>query len=84
MAKTIIGPSAFHEIYVNTPLEVCENRDIKGLYKKARRKEIDNFTGIDSVYEPPENPNLILNCADQPLAESTKILVDYITQQLNK
>ncbi|MFK8036686.1 MAG: adenylyl-sulfate kinase [Crocinitomicaceae bacterium] len=84
MAKAIIGPDNFHEIYVDTSLTICENRDIKGLYKKARKKEINNFTGIDSVYEPPLNPKLVLNCTDQPIQESAKELVNYITQQLNE
>lgn len=53
MAKEIIGTDDFHEIFIDTPLEVCEARDVKGLYKKARAGEIKGFTGIDSPYEPP-------------------------------
>jgi adenylylsulfate kinase-like enzyme len=49
------------EIYVSTPLEECERRDVKGLYRRARRGEIRNFTGIDDPYEPPENPELTLD-----------------------
>lgn len=58
MARSIIGESDFLEIYVNAPLEVCESRDVKGLYQKARRGEIKGFTGIDAPYEAPENPAL--------------------------
>ncbi len=56
LAKDIIGNDNFLEIYVNTPLEVCEQRDVKGLYKKARAGEVKNFTGIDAPFEAPENP----------------------------
>ncbi len=54
-AKEIIGSDYFYEVYVNTPLEVCEQRDVKGLYKKARVGAIPNFTGISSPYQPPTN-----------------------------
>ncbi len=56
MAKEIIGEDDFLEVFVNTPMEVCEKRDPKGLYKKARAGEIKNFTGISSPFEVPENP----------------------------
>lgn len=56
LAKNIVGEDDFLEVYVNTPLEVCEQRDPKGLYKKARAGEIPNFTGISSPFEEPENP----------------------------
>lgn len=56
-ARKIVAPD-FHEIYCNCPLEVCETRDVKGLYKRARAGEIKHFTGIDSPYEPPQNPEL--------------------------
>ena len=58
LAKSIIGEDDFNEVYVNTPLAICEARDVKGLYKKARSGEIKNFTGIDSPYEAPLNPDL--------------------------
>lgn len=57
-AKAIIGNEQFVEVFVNTPLEVCEQRDPKGLYKKARKGEIANFTGISSTFEAPENPDI--------------------------
>jgi len=61
MAANIIGKDNFILIYVSTPLEECENRDVKGLYKKARAGEIKGFTGIDSVYEAPDSPFLKIN-----------------------
>jgi bifunctional enzyme CysN/CysC len=61
MARALFGDNEFFEVYVDTPLAVAEERDPKGLYKKARRGELQHFTGIDSPYEPPENPELRLN-----------------------
>ena len=58
MARDLMSEGEFIEIFVNTPLEVCEARDVKGLYAKARRGEIKNFTGIDSEYQIPENPEI--------------------------
>ena len=58
MASALVEPGEFIEVYVDTPLELAEARDAKGLYKKARRGELKNFTGIDSPYEPPENPEM--------------------------
>jgi adenylylsulfate kinase len=58
MAKEIIGEELFCEVYINCPLEVCEDRDVKGLYAKARKGEIKKFTGIDAPFEAPENPAL--------------------------
>jgi bifunctional enzyme CysN/CysC len=61
MARDLIGPENFIEVFVDTPLEVCEQRDPKGLYKKARSGLIPNMTGINSPYEPPSNPDLVIN-----------------------
>ena len=58
MARNLLDKGEFHEIFVDTPLSVAEDRDPKGLYKKARHGELKNFTGIDSPYERPENPEL--------------------------
>jgi adenylylsulfate kinase len=74
MARKIIGENDFFEIYLNTPIETCEKRDNKGLYQKARKGEIKNFTGISSPYEDPLNPNLILDTTDQDIKESTDII----------
>lgn len=66
MARDMLGDGEFIEIYVDTPLEVCEARDPKGLYSKARAGQIKHFTGIDSSYEEPESPDLDLNTIDLP------------------
>ena len=74
MAADIIGKDDFMEIYVSTPLEVCEQRDVKGLYKKARKGEIKDFTGISSPFEIPEQPDLTIDTSTQSLEESVAIL----------
>lgn len=76
-AESIIGADDFHEIYINTPLEICESRDVKGLYKKVRAGEISNFSGIDSPYEFPENPFLEIKTEHLSVEES-------VDQVLNK
>lgn len=58
MARDIIGDEMFYEVYINCPIEVCEERDVKGLYAKARKGEIKKFTGIDAPFEGPDNPSL--------------------------
>ena len=74
-AKNIVGEKDFFDIYVNTPLEVCEQRDEKGLYAKARAGLIKNFTGIDSPYEEPENPAVEIKTTEMSIEEATsKIL----------
>ena len=67
MARELAGVGNFLEIYVNTPLEVCEQRDVKGLYKKARSGLLPNLTGVNSPYEIPEQPDMMLNGQDQPI-----------------
>ncbi|MEN9202084.1 MAG: adenylyl-sulfate kinase [Thermostichus sp. DG_1_6_bins_120] len=62
----------FIEVFVDAPLAVCESRDVKGLYRKARAGLIQNFTGIDDPYEPPENPEVICKTAEQSIAESVQ------------
>lgn len=79
-AKDIIGQDSFIEVYISTPLEECEKRDVKGLYKKARQGEIPNFSGISSPYEPPENPDIEIDTTGQSLEDS----VNYIMEQLEK
>ena len=74
MAKRIIGEHDFVEIFVNTPLEVCERRDVKGLYAKARKGEIPNFTGIDAPYEPPVNPDIEIKTANRSVEATLDIL----------
>jgi adenylylsulfate kinase len=64
--RAMLGPGDFVEIFVNAPLEVCESRDPKGLYKRARAGEIKGFTGIDDPYEPPESPELVVDSVARP------------------
>jgi adenylylsulfate kinase len=78
MAKEIIGEADFKEIFVNTPLYICEQRDVKGLYAKARKGEIKNFTGIDSPYEAPENPALDLKTEDKTVEECVDEIIEYL------
>jgi adenylylsulfate kinase len=78
MAKTIIGPDDFLEIYINAPIELCEARDVKGLYKKARAGQIKGFTGIDAPYESPQNPFLEIKTDKLSLEESVDQLFNYI------
>ena len=79
MAKELIGKDNFIEIFVDTPLEICEQRDPKGLYLKARKGEIPNMTGIDSPYERPSNPSLILNTTGSNLNSNVEIILKKIT-----
>ena len=79
-AKDIIGEKDFYEVFVNTPIEVCESRDVKGLYKKARKGEIKGFTGIDSPYEEPINATLVLDTTQSTVAQS----VQQLNELLNK
>lgn len=80
-AREIIGEK-FHEVHVNADLEVCESRDVKGLYAKARRGEIDDFTGISSPWEPPQNPDLEVNTGVLSLDDSLSKMVDYIESEV--
>ena len=81
MARSIIGTEQFVEVYLNASLEVCEKRDTKGLYQKARAGELPGFTGISSPYEPPENPSLTIDtssltidtCVNSMLAKVTSL-----------
>ncbi len=82
-AAEIIGRENFVEVYVNTPLEVCEARDVKGLYKKARRGEIREFTGISSVFEAPEHPDLVIDTSAAPLEESVRRLLEVVLQRVS-
>ncbi len=82
MAADIIGKDDFFEIYVNTPLEVCEERDVKGLYKKARQGEIKDFTGISAPFEAPRNPAITIDTSTCSLEESVNLLKKIITPQI--
>ena len=84
MAAGIIGKEDFLEIYVSTPLEECERRDVKGLYAKARRGEIKNFTGISAPFEAPAHPALSLDTSKLSLKESVDQLLDLILPKVIK
>jgi adenylylsulfate kinase len=79
--KKIVGSENFVEVYVNTSLEECERRDVKGLYKKARAGEIKNMTGLHAPYEAPVNPNLEIITEDLTIDESVKTIVNYILKK---
>ena len=80
--KQIVGTDNFIEIFVNTSLEECERRDVKGLYKKARSGEIKNMTGISAPYETPIKPNLEVVTDGQPIEETVKIILEFINKKL--
>ncbi|MDQ0258049.1 adenylylsulfate kinase [Evansella vedderi] len=81
MVRELFSEGEFIEIYVKCPIEVCEIRDPKGLYKKARAGEICNFTGIDSVYEVPLNPEIIINTNELSMVEAVDRIVDYLKEK---
>jgi adenylylsulfate kinase len=82
MAQEIIGKENFKEIYINASISVCEQRDVKGLYKKARMGEIKNFTGIDAPFEPPKNPWLEINTEVMDYDTCLDILVNRVEQEI--
>lgn len=82
MAADIIGQEDFLEIYVSTPIEECERRDVKGLYARARRGEIKDFTGISSPFEAPEHPFISIDTSNRSLEESVRTLTDAILQKI--
>ena len=84
MAADIIGRDDFVEVYVSTPIEECERRDVKGLYAKARRGEIKNFTGISAPFEAPEHPALTLDTSVLTLEESVHKLLELILPRIQK
>lgn len=79
-AKDIIGKDSFVEVYISTPIEECERRDVKGLYKKARAGQISDFSGISSPYEEPENPDIEVDTTDKSIEET----VEYLFSELKK
>ena len=76
--KSLMNQSEFIEIFVDCSIDVCEKRDTKGLYKKARKGEVANFTGISSPYQPPENPDLVVDTGSQTLDESAKLVMNLL------
>ena len=74
--RSMVGADKFIEVYVNTPLEVCESRDTKGIYAKARRGEIKGFTGIDDPYEAPKHPEITLDTVNRTIEENANMIMD--------
>lgn len=82
MAKDIIGRENFIEVYVSTPFEVCEQRDTKGLYKKAREGKITNFTGLDSPFEPPKNADVKVDTSILTIEESLEKILNNVLPKI--
>jgi adenylylsulfate kinase len=80
--KNLVGIENYVEVFVNTPLEICEQRDIKGLYKKARTGEIKNFTGISSPYEKPINPSIEIVTVDESPEEAVEKILSFVKSKL--
>ncbi|KAA3611353.1 MAG: adenylyl-sulfate kinase [Calditrichaeota bacterium] len=83
-ARKIIGPENFVEIYINAPLEICEKRDVKGLYKKVRNGEIKNFTGIDAPFEASVNPDIEIRTAELTIEDSIQKVLENILPLIEK
>ena len=81
LVRKLMPPGEFIEVYVKAPLDVCETRDPKGMYKKARAGQIKNFTGIDSPYEAPEAPELTIDTSKGTVPESTAELVGFLRKR---
>ena len=80
--KSIVGKLNFVEVYINTSIEECERRDVKGLYKKARAGEINNLTGVSSPYEVPDHPDIEIKTENESINESVKKIIAFITPKL--
>lgn len=79
--RTMVGADRFVEVFVDTPLQVCEDRDIKGLYAKARRGEVKGFTGIDDPYEVPHNPELVLDTVEQGVEDNARRILRHLVER---
>ena len=82
-AREIIGKNRFIETYVKCQLDVCEKRDVKGMYKKARNKEITNFTGVSDAYDIPENPDLVVDTETKSVTDNVKEILEYLKPKLS-
>jgi len=79
--RALVSENDFIEIYCDSPLVVCEERDVKGLYQKARRGEIKNYTGVSSPYEKPEHPDLVLDTANDSVEENVAKILDFLEER---
>ena len=77
-ARSLFKDNQFKEIFISTSLQECEQRDTKGLYKKARQGEVKDFTGIDSPYEPPENPDVIIDTQDKSVNDCVQLILEKV------
>ncbi|CAI8959959.1 adenylyl-sulfate kinase [Pseudomonas sp. IT-232MI5] len=82
LARDVIGDAYFVEVFISTPLLECENRDPKGLYKKARSGDLKNFTGIDSLYEPPVNPDICINTLEDDVPSAVARIMQYLVGRI--
>jgi bifunctional enzyme CysN/CysC len=80
MVRNLMENDEFVEVFVDTPLEVCEQRDVKGLYAKARAGELPNFTGISSPYEGPVNPEIRIDTTQISAEEAADLIIDYLSK----
>jgi len=83
MIRELVGSENFLEIFVDCPIQVCEERDVKGLYQKARKGLIKNFTGIDSPYQAPMNPFVTIKTAEESLVDSITKITELLAQKIN-
>lgn len=84
MAREIVGEEDFLEVYISTPIEECERRDVKGLYARARKGEVKNFTGISAPFEAPVSPDIDIDTSKIPLEESVKTLTELIIKRVKQ
>ena len=83
MARDIVGEDDFVEVYMSTPLEECERRDVKGLYARARRGEVKNFTGISAPFDIPEHPTLSIDTTDSRPEECAQLIFNHIAERIS-
>src|SRR5690349_5336103 len=79
--RNTVGAQRFIEVFVDTPLEECERRDVKGMYQKARRGEIKNFTGIDDPYEAPVQPEIVIDTVSRSAEENARVIIGYLVEK---
>ena len=81
MIRNMMMPDEFIEVFIDTPLYIAEDRDVKGLYAKARSGQLKNFTGIDSPYEPPNNPDIHITTTTMSIDEAAEQIIKYVTEE---
>ena len=81
MIRNMMMPDEFIEVFIDTPLYIAEDRDVKGLYAKARSGQLKNFTGIDSPYEPPKNPDIHITTTTMSIDEAAEQIIKYVTEE---